>query len=82
MTENAMNNFKSEVKTLLTSKGFESFSKMSQAFEKLSLEEKIEALNFIASCPRSQRKTLVFSAFVKQQKKKISREINQFGFMI
>ena len=46
------------------------------------LEEKIDAFNYIKALPTSQRKTLLFSAFVKQKKKAVSREINQMGFLI
>lgn len=74
--------FKSACKDLLSTKDFKSFNEMARNFNSLSIEDKIEALAFIKALPTSTRKTLVFSAFVKAEKKKISREINQMGFLI
>ena len=74
--------FKSACKDLLSTKDFKSFNEMARNFNSLSIEDKIEALNYIKSLPSSTRKTLVFSAFVKAEKKKISREINQMGYLI
>ena len=79
---NKFEHFKKVTKDLYTSKGFDLFSDFSRAFEELSLEEKIDAFNYIKALPTSQRKTLLFSAFVKQKKKAVSREINQMGFLI
>lgn len=80
--ENKLNSFKSVCKDLVTSEGFGNFNKMASTFKSLSLEDKIKALEFIKNIPSSTRKTLLFSAFVKAEKKKISREINQMGYLI
>lgn len=80
--ENKLNAFKSVCKDLVTGQGFEDFQKMTNTFKSLSLEDKIKALDFIKNIPPSTRKTLLFSAFVKAEKKKISREINQMGYLI
>lgn len=74
--------FKKVTKDLYTSKGFDLFSDFSRAFEELTLEDKIEAFNYIKALPQSQRKTLLFSAFVKKEKKRVSREISQMGWLI
>lgn len=74
--------FKKSCKDLISSNDFGSFNEMATSFKSLSLEDKISALEFIKTLPSSTRKTLVFSAFVKAEKKKISREINQMGFLI
>lgn len=78
----AFETFKKACKELLVTKGFDNFNEMARAFQSLSIEDKIEALAFIKTLPQSTRKTLVFSAFVKSEKKKISREINQMGFLL
>ena len=74
--------FKKSCKDLISSNDFGSFNEMAMSFRNLSLEEKINALEFIKTLPSSSRKTLIFSAFVKAEKKKISREINQMGYLL
>lgn len=74
--------FKKSAKDLLLAKDFNLFGQFQRDFENLSLEEKIMAFDFIKSLPQSSRKTLLFSAFVKKEKKRVSREISNLGIMI
>ena len=69
------NEFKNVVKNALSEKTFENVKKSFDIFESLSVFEKIEMLDFLSNLPRSPRKTLCFSAFVKAKKKEISRSI-------
>ena len=69
------NEFKNAIKNALSERTFENVSKAFKIFESLSILEQIEMLDYLSGLPRSPRKTLCFSAFVKQKKKEISRSI-------
>lgn len=77
----ALENVKKQVKDLLAKKDFEGYESFSEGFKKLSLSQKIEFLDWIKTVPSSTRKTLLFSAFLKKEKKKMSRDIS-LGFLL
>lgn len=79
---NKFEHFKRVTKELLLAKDFNLFEEFSRSFEDLNLNEKVDAFSFIKGLPQSQRKTLLFSAFVKREKKKVSREISNMGFLL
>ena len=81
-TNTSFETFKKACKDLLSSRDFKSFNEMAMAFKAMDIESRIQALEYIKGLPSSTRKTLVFSAFVKAEKKKISREINQMSYLI
>lgn len=71
-----LENVKTQVKDLLAKKDFIGYEQFSESFKKLSLSDKIDFIEWIKSVPSSTRKTLLFSAFLKKEKKKISRDIS------
>ena len=80
MKKTAFETIKSEVKELLTRKDFQGYETFQNDFKMLSLNEKIEFFAWIADLPKSPRKTLLFSAFIKSEKKKVSRQIAILDF--
>ena len=84
MTDKVLSNketVKKAIQKLLTENSFEGYEDFSNSFKSLSIPEKIEMIEYIKMIPSSTRKTLLFSAFLKKEKKKISRDIS-LGFII
>ena len=79
-TKSAFETVKNEVKDLLTRKDFQGYEGFQKDFKSLSLNEKIEFFAWIADLPKSPRKTILFSAFIKAEKKKVSRQISILDF--
>lgn len=80
MKKTTFETVKENVKNLLLSKDFNGYSDFQDNFKKLSINEKIEFFAWIADLPKSPRKTLLFSAFIKSEKKKVSRQIAILDF--